>query len=375
MRYNVVGLLLTLSLCWGRADAIEMHVVPVPIQSNRLLGMSSDDDGNIWCGSFLRAIHRYDPRTTQIETIPLPNSRTATACLCVGSKVYCLGQKYPKLVIYDRGNGTFREVDYPVANPEVWYGTELIDGRYLYLFERTTPAIIKWDTQTETGRAIPYPLDPPLLSGGRYVEADRALWCSVTDTQNFQYRQLGVVRFDLETEKFSDYLPWPKDDEALEPYSDPSSVTFIPATLQGKIIPLDFQARAWHRPLKVPNHGTRFGFIGGPTVHAGRWYFSISTYNGTPLGCDGKPYHFCNGLLEFDPVSRQFAFPLLDVADGYYQVSYSYSSGKEFYATGTNIRQPDGTLDTKIAGSIVVWTTRKPERNALPTSSTDSPRR
>src|SRR5262245_47662959 len=115
MRIFPASVLLTVVLAARIATAIEMHVVPVPIQSNRLLGMSNDDDGYLWCGSFLRAVHRYDPRSGQIDTIELPNSRTASACLCAGKKVYILGQKYPRLVIYDRIAGTFREVEYPVA--------------------------------------------------------------------------------------------------------------------------------------------------------------------------------------------------------------------------------------------------------------------
>lgn len=120
--------------------------------------------------------------------------------------------------------------------------------------------------------------------------------------------------------------------------------------------------RRWRRPLEVPEYGKRFGFIGLATVHQGRWYFSISTYNGTNLGCDGKPYHFCNALLVFDPKTARFSFTTLEAPDAYYQVSYTLSAGGQLYATGSNIRQPDGRLDSARRGEIVFWTTRRPDR-------------
>jgi len=72
--------------------AIHLHVVPVPIKSYRLLAMSMDADGFIWCGSIHRVVHRYDPRTAAIETIKMPYDSSASNCICVGGKVYILGQ-------------------------------------------------------------------------------------------------------------------------------------------------------------------------------------------------------------------------------------------------------------------------------------------
>ena len=67
--------------------------------------------------------------------------------------------------------------------------------------------------------------------------------------------------------------------------------------------------------------------MGGPTSHRGRFYFSLSTYNGTDTGCDGKPFHFCNSILEFDPHSRQFDFLTLEAKDAYHQIAYTMSAG------------------------------------------------
>jgi hypothetical protein len=134
-----------------------------------------------------------------------------------------------------------------------------------------------------------------------------------------------------------------------------------------KLIPFDFQQGRWCRFLDVPGYGEGFGFIGLGTLHQGRWYFSISTYDGDEVGCDGKPYHFVNGLLEFDPRTRSFATPTLEAkdvphgpSDAYYQVAYTLSAGGEFFATGTNIREPDGSLNGVRAGEVVFWQTVSP---------------
>jgi hypothetical protein len=111
-----------------------------------------------------------------------------------------------------------------------------------------------------------------------------------------------------------------------------------------------------------------FGFIGLSTYFRGRHYFSISTYDGDDLGVDGKPYHFCNALLEFDPHTQSFDVLTLNapnepnnpsMADAYYQVSYTMASGDEFFATGSNIREPNGTLNQARAGECVFWQTQK----------------
>lgn len=92
--------------------------------------------------------------------------------------------------------------------------------------------------------------------------------------------------------------------------------------------------------------------VGGPTAHAGRLYFSLSTYNGTEAGRDGKPYHFLNAILEFDPGTRTFDFLTLEAKGAYHQIAYTLSAGGDFFATGTDIREP--------AGEVVFWQTVRP---------------
>jgi len=110
----------------------------------------------------------------------------------------------------------------------------------------------------------------------------------------------------------------------------------------------------------VPRFGELFGFLGGPWTHQGRYYFSLSTYNGTDKGCDGRPFHFCNGVLEFDPKTRRFEFLILDEKETYHQMAYMLSAGGEFFISGTNIREKSGTLERDRKGEVLLWQTVRP---------------
>jgi hypothetical protein len=360
---RLVALLLVVALPAFAAEprpAIDLHVVPTPIKSYRLLAMSMDADGFIWTGSIHRVVHQYDPRTGVVEDIKMPYDSSASNCICVGDKVYILGQSYPKLIIYDRKTKQFREVAYPSAKPDVWYGTEAVDGRHLFLFDRGAVGLIQWDTVTDTGRAIPWPYPTLVPSGGRYEPRDKGLWCFVWDYTGGQYKPIGIARYDVGGDKFTGWFPFPPAGTDLPEYSDPDATLFYPESLKGKLIPFDFKGLHWCRPLAVPRFGELFGFIGLCTPFRGRLYYSLSTYGGGELGCDGKPYHFCNAILEFDPATRRFAFPTLEAKDAYYQVSYTFAAGGEFFATGSNIREPDGRLNQARAGEVVFWQTRVP---------------
>jgi streptogramin lyase len=341
---------------------LDLHVVPTPVKSYRLLAMDRDDDGFVWAGSVHQSVHRYDPRTGEVKTVPLPAKATASACICLGDKVYVLGQAYPKLIVYDRKDGTFAEKAYPSDKPDVWYGTKAPAGRSLYLFDRGGSGVVKWDTATDTGKAVPWPYKTPFPGSGQF-EADGALWCRVWDVAGGKYVPLGLARLDAAKDEFTGFYPFPKDDADLKPFTDPKATAFLPHTLKGKLVPFDVKQKRWCRAIDVPGYGKRFGFLGGPTAHAGRLYFSASTYDGTDVGCDGKPYHFVNGVLEFDPATGKFEFLELEAKDAYHQVAYTLSAGGEFFATGTNIRQPNGALDRDRAGEVVFWQTLRPARN------------
>jgi hypothetical protein len=363
MPASISGLVLAcLTTAAAIAAPLDLRAVPLSAQSPRLLGMSMDDDGTIWIGSTHRRLYRYDPPTGGIEEITLPYDSSISQTICVGSKVYLLGQSYPRLIIYNRITKKFSEAAYPATRPDVWYGTKAIDGRHFYLFDRGSAGVIKWDSTTDTGQAIPYPYKTLMPSSGRFVARDRAIWCAVWDFAEGQYIPIGIARLDVQRDEFTGWFPFPKEDADDQPFSDPATTIFYPFSLKGKIVPFDFSAQQWRRPIDVPEFGQRFGFLGGGPVHNGRCYFSMSTYNGTTTGCDGKPYHFYNGMLEFDPTTRRFEFLTLDVPDAYYQVSYALSAGGHFFAAGNDIRESDGTLSGGKIGRAIFWQSQPVEK-------------
>jgi hypothetical protein len=177
----VVSLIAPGHACELPAPKPELHVVPTPIKSYRLVAVSMDDDGPIWAGAINNVVHRYDPRAGKFQTIALPYRAPVSACICVSKKVYLLGQTYPKLIVYNRTSKTFSELAYPSARPDAWYGTEAIDGRHFFLFDRGSAGVIKWDSQIDTGKVIPWPYKAPFPWGRSYEPRDKALWCKVWD--------------------------------------------------------------------------------------------------------------------------------------------------------------------------------------------------
>jgi hypothetical protein len=355
--------LLALLAIASTAGAVELNIIPIPIQSYRLLDMSMDDEGFVWFGSTHQVLHRYGPRTGQVENFPVPYETPAiNNCSCVDSKVYILGQVYPRLIVFDRASRTFSEQAYPSPQPNVWYGTELIDNRLLYFFDRQSVGVIRWDTQSNAGKAMPYPYETSRPTSGIHVAADNSLWCRIPNLSQGIYVSHGVARYDLARDEFTGLYPFPTTDADLPRYDEPESTLFFNLPLAGKLVPFDFKRKEWRRSISIPRFGELFAFVGGTSVHKGRHYFSLSTYNGTPTGCDGKPYHFLNVLLEFDPASGEFSFPTLEVKDKYYQISYHFSAGGELFATGSNIRRMDGTLYQANRGDCVVWQSKPLEK-------------
>jgi hypothetical protein len=283
----------------GLEPEMKLHVVQTPIKSYRLLSMTMDADGFIWCGSIHRVVHRYDPRTGDVETIKMPYDSSASSCICVGKKVYILGQSYPKLIVYDRGATTFSEFPYPSLKPDVWYGVGPIQGRFLYLFDRGSTGVVRWDTETDEGMVIPYPYPGALPSGGHYEATDNAVWCKLWDYSTGQYVPQGIARLDVATNKFTGIWQFPNGNgnagesaPPLEPVTDVEHTFYLPWSLKGKLVPFDFRAKRWRTFIDVPRFGELFGFIGLSTLFRGKHYFSISTYDGDDLGVDGTPYHF-----------------------------------------------------------------------------------
>src|SRR6185437_818117 len=118
--------MLTGAVAAADQSAMRMYVVHLPIHSYRLLAMAMDRNGDIWFGSIHHVVHRYNPRTGTVETIPLPRTTVnyklwASQSLPMNNKVYFLGA-YPNLIIFNLNQKAFTEKPYPSPKPDMWYG-------------------------------------------------------------------------------------------------------------------------------------------------------------------------------------------------------------------------------------------------------------
>lgn len=365
-----VGLVVALSLALSLQgeQRLGMHVVPLPIHSYRLLAMAMDDDGNIWFGSIHHVVHRYNPRSGAVETIALPKTTDsykfwASQSLPMNKKVYFLGEAYPNLLIYDPLRKTFTEKPYPSPKPDVWYGVASPDKRHMYLFDRGGVGLIKWDTETDTGKPISYPFKTVVPSFGAYDSRDKAIWSGIWDYTDGKYVPIAITRLDVMTDSFTGIWYAPKDDSTLKPCMRPESTRYYAWTLKGKLMPFDMQEKRWCKFLDVPGLGAKFGFIGIGTPYQGHWYFSLSTYAGhDDPGIDGNQYHFLNSILDLDPASGKIDFQTLDIPGKYYQIAYMLAARGNFYATGSNVELPNGKIVRENKGDIIVWQTQAPEK-------------
>jgi hypothetical protein len=341
----------------GASDVV-LHPVPIPLSSVRLTYMSKDSSGFIWAASN-QMLTRYDPSTGHMDAIPHPFNAVIGHSMALGGKVYMLGVGYPRLMVYDPVADAFSELPYPVANADVWYAAEeihgRIDGRHMYLFNRSSAAVIKWDTLTDTGTVIPYPYNTPSPYIGRHIPADGAIWCNVWDFSGGLYAPVGIARLDLATDQFNGFFPFPADGASLAPYTDPAGTLFYQWSFEGKLMPFDVAGRRFCRFIDVPGYKESFRWIGQSMVHSGRWYFVRSNLSVHGLGFDCKPAHFLNSLLEFDPATGEFAVATLEVPGAYYQVSYILSADGEFYANCNNILEADGQLNIGRVGELLYW--------------------
>ena len=207
------------------ASDVELHAVKIALSSERLTYPSRDESGFIWASSS-SLLTRYDPNTREMDAIPHPFNASIGHSVAFSQKVYMLGVGYPRLMVFDRASATFSELAYPVVNADVWYAAEEIhgqvDGRHMYLFNRSSPTVIKWDTLSDTAVVIPYPYPTPSPYIGRYIPSDGAIWCNVWDFTAMGYSPVGIARLDLATDQFDEFHPFPTDDAGLALYTDPA---------------------------------------------------------------------------------------------------------------------------------------------------------
>ncbi|MBI83294.1 MAG: hypothetical protein CMJ81_08875 [Planctomycetaceae bacterium] len=322
------------------------------LQAYRLLDMDMDQEGQIWVGSTRGRFLRYDPQTRLHRLIQIPGGETSSCSVCVGTKVYVLGQKYPRLRVYDRVAGRWQEYAYPTRGVDFWYATPTRDRRQLVMFNYGDRAVVFWDTETDTGSAVSYSLEGPPPGFGFLAEEGRAMYSVVSE---WPYRLLKLVRLDMSAKRWSQEWAIPHSDDQIariRPGEPDGEVLWMPHTMEGYLLAFHTGLRRWTDRMKIPGYGENFHFVGFSTRHAGLHYFSVSTFDGV----EGRPHHFLNALLVFDLKTRQFdLLRLPSTGNDYHQVSYTLSAGGRLFCTGTNIRQADGSLVNGGVGDVIFW--------------------
>jgi hypothetical protein len=287
-------------------------------QTTRPFTPDVDPEGKIWFGS--DKFFCYDPGlgTTQVlDNSPLEGKPYST-CLCQGEKVYALTQKSPTLYVYNQR--TKRYVTHALPDPEsnIWFGARVPGDPRLYLYVRNRGTLVVWDTELEKGKEIPYPESLDLWSGF-YVKDDDALYSFTLDA-----KPCRLIRFDLTRQRFDAIISGPEPGCEITGVNPVGGRVFCADRFTGRLFPFDFVRRKWEKAIPVPGYGTVFGFIGMGTAYRGLALYCLSTYRGKMtwdfdrntylstgdenIGIDGRPHHFINKYLAYDPTAEDFGF-------------------------------------------------------------------
>ncbi len=337
----------------------KMYPVWADAENRRLFGMDNDEEGALWFSSGIPKLHRYQPRTGEIDTIPLPEGHGGSECVCVGGKVYLLPQANPRITIYQVAEDRVVQVDKPFLEANIWNGRKDLERGLIYMSERSRPCLVVWDVEDDRGDLFPYPEAGSLPSIRETGWPDRL---AVFDVPGDPYLPRRRVYFDPDERCFvaEDTEPIPPlrpgtEDEAeryLIHFRAPGST--YPHIREARLICLD-RLTGERRERELPGWGTEFGFVGGGSFYKGWQLNPVDTYRTsykydertgkmTPLvenphlGTDGLPYHFLNWLMAYHPETDTFDRLLLDVPEGRYpQLCYSKVVGDQLYFTANDI--------------------------------------
>jgi WD40 repeat protein len=335
-----------------------------------ILVMDSDSDGDIWCGTSKGRFLRFNPRTRRHQLIECPGEGAINACLCARGKVYLLGRDYPKLRVYDRRTRTWREYTYPTEKANFWYGATISKGRYLILPNYSGETVL-WDTQREEGQLIPYPFKGPTPGIVYVAEGERAAYSLIFEyfgDAAEKYKVLKWVRLDLIRREWSDEWPVPHSKQEIKPQQPTETageIIWHPHLKNGKMLGFDTKLRRFTAMLDIPGHGSEFFFAGSGngrgdcgSEYRGIRYYSMSTYDGDDIGIDGKTPHYVNGLLAFDPATKQFDILRLQTEAAYHQTGFTLATKEALFFHSTNIRRPDGSFGKGLndaSGQVMLW--------------------
>ena len=347
-------------------------------------------DGTLWfwAGAAARCLVGYEPGTGETELHRLPRS-SATGrqlpdhlyLLANRAKIYLLDLRDPSshLAVYNADDRTLSFApllsDAPQRKLGIVTGTVPPPGRYLYLFvgadaadtSRELKGLIRWDTRTATGEFISYPYAGPGPIFGVASPDGSAIWCPIWNGN-------ALARFDTQQAKWNGFWKTP-----FEPETQPTSAGILGDyfycvdLFRPRLMPFDTKTERWAEPVAVPGHGTDFGVLGGGWIYQDKLFCSMATLkgyipHGGPIGVDGKPWHFLDRRLCYDPRSAAFGhWQLAGSEDEYWMNSVAVQHGPHVYFVAINLAQPDGTVDQFGRGDVAVFQTHpRSEPDAAP---------
>lgn len=316
----ILGAATPSSLATSTLRLPKLYRVPLGFQSGRLHEMDpSYEDGCLWFwGRGGPEVICYDPATGQAERIEIPAPDAASAALLKlhfhplskNGKLHLTDLRQPtdRLPVYDIASRrtSFHRLPQGVGRLPVMLQNGIVSrvSPNVYLFVADPPGLIIWDSARQEGEFTRYPAEAQGPWGGVESQDGGTLW--IPNPNDW-----ALTRFDVRQRKWNGYWksPFGKD-------SQPSAVGILgdvfygPDLDEGRMLRFDTRREKWLRAVTVPGRGQVYGVLGGGAVYRGALYACLSTYRsytppGGPVGVDGKPYHFLDRYVCYEPRSRR----------------------------------------------------------------------
>jgi hypothetical protein len=348
-------------------------------------------DGSLWFwgGASARCLLRYDPATGKTEVHPLPRSANGEHklashlyLLVKRGKVYMVDLRDPcsHVAIYDVNQRRLSFAPLLSGRPEgkmgIVTGNAPKTGPYLYYFIGADAAetsanhngLIRWDTRTARGKFIAYPYDGPDPIFGVESSDGASIWSPIWNGN-------ALARFDVRSSQWNGYWKTPFEKETQPTSAGTLGNRFYCVDLfRPRLLPFATKTKKWLPPIFVPGHGQIFGVLGGGWIYQDKIFCSMATLkgyipHGGPIGVDGKPWHFLDRHLCYDPNTETFTHQVLKGTETeYWMNSVSVLQGQHMYFVAINLRQPDNTIDQFGRGEVAIFQTHprgQPEREPV----------
>ncbi len=318
------GMLLPGTRVFSLSDAGSFRLPQMKLQwcdykTTRPFQPDVDMNGVMWFGS---SEHFFSLDTVTMKVVEHPTDflqgKPFSSCLCQGNKVYVLAQKSPHMFVYDSDKKKYSKHELPDPESNIWFGVRVPNDPRLYLYVRNRSKLLVWDCDKEKGNEISYPDNMDLWSGF-HIAGDNAIYSFTLDA-----KPCRLVRFDLITQRFDKPIPAPEPQLEITGVNPIGDSVYCADRFTGRIFPYNFITRQWGKPIAIPGHNSVFGFIGMGTSFDGLALYCISTYKGTMqwdfnsnkylsqgdenIGIDGRPHHFLNKYLVYDPRTQQSGY-------------------------------------------------------------------